>query len=62
VLIVPNADDAERVTVTKDHFTEGYHVFLDGLSVCGGDKAWCEKIGTLLRSGIDWVEEHGGSV
>lgn len=48
----------ERVSVAKDRMTPGWHVFLDGRSVTGGDAEWCHKVSELLKAGIDWMEEH----
>ncbi len=49
-----------RVDITKDFWTEGYHVFLDDRVVCGGDAVWCNEVGDLLKAGIAWNEEHDG--
>lgn len=42
----------ERVAVTKDIMTPGWHVFLDGRSLGGGSEEWCKSVGDLLRAGI----------
>lgn len=55
----PSAPD-ERVIIHKDIFTEGFHVFLDGRVVVGGELEWCQKVADLLKAGIDWNKEHDG--
>lgn len=50
-----------RVEVSKDRFTEGYHVFLDGRAILGSTGEHCIEVGELLMLGIQ-AKLEGASI